>query len=351
MSGTRRIPHPDDAPSAPSPGGSRYAALHPLGRGGMGSVFAADDAVLGRRVALKRIDDGGDPERALREARRVAQVDHPNVVRVLDAGRDDAGSFLAMELLAGETLRALLDRQGTLPPREAVALLAPVADALAAVHALGLVHGDVKPENVMLVPRGGAVAPVLIDFGACIGAGERAVACTDGYAAPELLDPRRAADARADVWSLATVLAECVSGAASVGVAAPRALAAVIEAARADDPALRTRSMPEFARAMRAAVAPRPVGFLVVGAVALAAGLVVVAWRPARRAPVAATSPRVDASVVTEPPAAPVDASPAPAVAALHETPDPPPRAPTHRRLSPTPVAPRHWTDFTPAPR
>jgi serine/threonine-protein kinase len=147
----------------------RYTIEAPLGRGGMGCVYRAHDARLGRRVALKVISDGprdglADTDanaRLLREARAAAALDHPNAISIFDVGEYEGTPFIVMELVLGRTLRGVV-RDASLPAATRVAELADVARALAVAHKRGLVHRDIKPENVMV--REDGVVKVL-DFG------------------------------------------------------------------------------------------------------------------------------------------------------------------------------------------
>jgi serine/threonine protein kinase len=147
----------------------RYTIEAPLGQGGMGCVYRAHDARLGRRVALKVISDGqrdgqADAEanaRLLREARAAAALDHPNAVAIFDVGEYEGTPFIVMELVSGRTLRSTVG-DTSVPAATCVAELADVARALAVAHKRGLVHRDIKPENVMV--REDGVVKVL-DFG------------------------------------------------------------------------------------------------------------------------------------------------------------------------------------------
>lgn len=150
-----------------------YEVLAELGRGGAGAVLRARDAA-GREVALKVLLPGAAPharKRFLREARALARLRHPGVVGVVDVASDDdrapypasAPAWIAMELVPGETLAARLAREGPLPPRAAVRLAERLADAVAHVHAAGVLHRDINPRNVILRPPGGE--PVLADLG------------------------------------------------------------------------------------------------------------------------------------------------------------------------------------------
>src|SRR6059036_1986922 len=179
-----------------------YEILAPLGSGGMGEVYRARDARLGREVALKVLPDelSQDRDRLSRfeqEARSASALNHPNIVTVHDIGRSDSISYIAMELVEGKTLREL-SAGDPLPVRRVLALAVQIADGLAKAHAAGIVHRDLKPENVM-VSRDGFVK--VLDFGlAKLAAGDEdsgpaaaapsithtdAVLGTVGYMSPE----------------------------------------------------------------------------------------------------------------------------------------------------------------------
>ena len=198
----------------------RYVVQGELGRGAMGVVFRALDPALDRAVAVKVIaarTSGPaplDPEletRFLREARVAARISHPNVVTVYDAGRDGSSLYLVMELVEGESLAARLMRGSFPSAAESLELAAQVADALGAAHALGVVHRDVKPGNVMLT-RSGRVK--VADFGVAKAVGEEtgltrtgAVVGSPAYMAPEQVRGLPI-DGRADLFSLGVVLYE-----------------------------------------------------------------------------------------------------------------------------------------------
>ena len=139
-----------------------------LGAGGMGVVYRAHDKRLGRAVALKFLLphynlDASAKARFLREAHAAAALDHPNLCTVYDVGTSDEGwLFLAMALYEGETLRARLTRDGTIPVREALEIARQIAEGLQAAHAAGIVHRDLKPGNIMLLPDG---TVRILDFG------------------------------------------------------------------------------------------------------------------------------------------------------------------------------------------
>jgi serine/threonine-protein kinase len=136
---------------------NRYEVLDVVGTGGMSSVYRALDTLLEREVAIKVLHPhyGDDPEyveRFRREARAVAQLSHPHIVTVIDRGEDDGNQYIVFELIDGESLKEHVDRTGPLPARRAVELAIQTGDALAFAHQQGLVHRDVKPQNVLLTP-------------------------------------------------------------------------------------------------------------------------------------------------------------------------------------------------------
>ena len=196
-----------------------------LGRGGMGEVYRAEQLSLGRKVALKilRPDLAADDRfrrRFLHESRIAAAIDHPNVIPIYEAGEDDGLLYIAMRYVEGLDLATLLEREGRLEPARTIAILSQVGRALDAAHARGLVHRDVKPANILLLPAvgGGGEHAYLCDFGLMKElAAEVALTGTDQfvgsvpYVAPEQVEGR-AIDGRTDVYSLGCVLFHCLSG-------------------------------------------------------------------------------------------------------------------------------------------
>lgn len=197
----------------------RYELVRPLGHGAMATVDLAHDVELDRPVALKRLAENlaRDEElrrRFLREARLAARLAHPNVVRVFDVGEDDGRPFIAMEYVEGETLAELVARRGRLRVDEAATLGTQMCAGLAAVHAAGLVHRDVKPQNLLLSTD--AVLK-LGDFGIAAGQdGTRltlagTVLGTAGYLAPEQARGEQVT-AAADIYAVGAVLYELLTG-------------------------------------------------------------------------------------------------------------------------------------------
>ena len=235
---------PESRPGRPSPGlgrragesVGRYLLLHELGKGGMGVVWAAHDPELDRRVALKLLGGSGSPERLLREAQALARLAHPNVVAVFDAGVSEGAVWLAMELIDGMTLKTWLSRHAAKARWERILdVLMPAGEGIAAAHAAGLVHRDLKPDNVMIGADG---RPRVMDFGlaraderameveVAVEAGDLgrsqasllnsdvtragALVGTPAYMAPEQFEGR--VDARSDVFAFCVVLWEALFG-------------------------------------------------------------------------------------------------------------------------------------------
>ncbi len=199
----------------------RYEITARIARGGMASVYEATDLRLDRTVAIKIMHAGlGDDDdfaaRFVREARAAARLSHPNVVAVYDQGDDDGTVFLAMELIPGHTLRDTIAKESPMSPSRALALIEPVLSALASAHRAGLIHRDVKPENVLIADDGRIK---VADFGLAKAvstetqhtATKGVLIGTVSYLAPELVVEGRA-DARADVYAVGVVLYELLTG-------------------------------------------------------------------------------------------------------------------------------------------
>ena len=197
----------------------RYELEREIGRGGMGAVWLAQDTVLGRPVAIKRIGlapGGGTPDldRAEREARLAARLNHTHVVHVFDLVTDDDGEWLVMEYVDGRTLSELVRADGPLSHDDAARLLGQTADALTAAHTAGIVHRDVKPSNILVAPTGEVK---LSDFGIARAEADTTLTQTGlvtgspAYLSPEVASGQAATPA-SDVWSLGASLYHALSG-------------------------------------------------------------------------------------------------------------------------------------------
>src|SRR5438034_10354089 len=264
----------------------RYELEELVGTGGMSSVYRAHDRLLERDVALKILheqlmEDGDHVERFREEARSVAQLSHPNIVTVIDRGEQDGRQFIVFEYVAGENLKALVEREAPLSERDALELALQVAQALAFAHENGLVHRDVKPQNVLLSDGGEAK---VTDFGIARSLDVQrgitqtgTVMGTSDYIAPEQARGAKAS-VQTDVYSLGAVLYELLTGDVPyrgdnfVAIAmrhinepvpsvrerrsdvSPRVEAAV-QRAMAKDPRDRFQSMDEFGAELQACLA------------------------------------------------------------------------------------------------
>lgn len=205
----------------------RYHVVARLGAGGMGQVYLAEHVRMGRKSAVKVMNpslarDADAISRFNREAANASRISHPNVASIYDFGETTDGLiYLAMEFVEGESLTALIERQGTLPPARAAAIVRQTGDALAAAHELGMVHRDLKPDNIMIARgREGTDLVKVVDFGIAKAAGTDAqkvtrtglIVGTPEYMSPEQLsgDPL---DARSDVYSLGLVAFTMLTGA------------------------------------------------------------------------------------------------------------------------------------------
>jgi serine/threonine protein kinase len=337
--------------------GHRIDAL--IGEGGMGVVYRASHLQLRRTVALKVLPPSLTADREYRhrferEAAIAASLEHPNVVPIYDAGYATGVLYLSMRFVDGEDLGAVLQREGWLDVGALCSLLEPVADALDAVHAAGLVHRDVKPGNV-LISRTGRRHVYLCDFGiakAAAGGGELTAAGkymgTVHYSSPEQIEGRWV-DGRSDQYGLACLVFRALTG--QVPYPRPETAAVIyahlaadpprpslhrpdlppgvdeaVARAGAKQPEQRFPSCSEFIAALRAAVEPRP--------------------RPAPRPRPQATQPQVAAPDATtsrsELPAAAASTRPADAVPEAPDGPVPEPRAA---------ASPPEPADAVPAPR
>ena len=198
----------------------RYTIERPLGSGGMAEVFLAHDEVLDRDVALKvlRSQYAGDEEfyeRFRREATSAAGLSHPNIVQVYDRGEvDDGTCYIAMEYVSGGTLKERLDERGPMEPERALAVAGQVAEALWAAHERGVVHRDIKPQNILVTDMGHLK---VTDFGIARAASAATISATNAvFGTAAYLSPEQAlgesATPRSDLYSLGIVLYELLTG-------------------------------------------------------------------------------------------------------------------------------------------
>jgi len=207
----------------------KYELVRLLGEGGMGSVWVAKNLTLNCPVALKLMRSDlaravpGAAERMLTEARAAASIHHPAIVQIFDFGRTrDGDPFISMELLDGESLSGTLKRRERLPAIKAIQVLMPIADALVVAHARGVVHRDLKPDNILLARLAdGRVQPKILDFGiAKLEASSSSPKLTlDGtvlgspaYMSPEQARGQTDIDLRVDVWAFSVMLYELITG-------------------------------------------------------------------------------------------------------------------------------------------
>jgi serine/threonine-protein kinase len=203
----------------------KYRLVRALCQGGMGAVWLAHNELLDMDVALKLIRHDlrttGLAERLLTEARLAAKLEHPAVVSVFDVGNTEHGDpYIVMELLRGEDLRELLEREGQLEPVRSVQCLLPILEGLAAAHARGIVHRDLKPENVYFTHIEERIQPKIVDFGIAKPTNGEKQRCVTRSGAvvgsPDYMSPEQArglddVDHRADIWAFAVVLYECLT--------------------------------------------------------------------------------------------------------------------------------------------
>ena len=206
-----------------------YRILSLLGAGGMGQVYLAEDTKLDRKVAIKflsseSIDDSQGNRRLIREARAAARLDHPNICAIHEVGDEDDRAFIVMQYLEGETLAARIARK-PMEPRDSLDVAVDVADALSEAHSRGIIHRDIKPQNIMLTARGRAK---VMDFGLAKVVTQRSLVESEAatqtllteqgmiigtvpYMSPEQVNGEPV-DARSDIFSFGAVLYEMVTG-------------------------------------------------------------------------------------------------------------------------------------------
>ena len=243
----------------------RYRLERRLGTGGFGAVWLARDEKLGRHVAVKAVPrSGAHDDRAEREAIAAARLNHPAIVTLYEAGSDESGHYLVSELVSGRTL-AELERSGALSDRDVVRIGVALADALEHAHARGVVHRDVKPQNVVIpdVPQSATGVAKLTDFGIARLVGDEPLTRTGdvvgtlAYMAPEQAEGRRVG-APADVYALGLVLYEALAGGHPVRGASPAATARRLGAVLPSLGRVRRDLPPVLVTAVDRAVRPRP---------------------------------------------------------------------------------------------
>ena len=260
----------------------RYRALKRLGSGGMAEVWCAEDEVLGRRVALKLLgsrfaDDPEFRERFRREAQSAAGLTHPNIVGIFDRSEWEGTPYIAMELVDGQTLKEIVQERGPMPPHIAIGLTEQILGALGYAHRQGIVHRDVKPQNVILDPEGQAK---VADFGIARAGNSEMTQAGAMIGTVQYLSPEQAngypVDRRSDLYSTGIVLYELLTGhvpfegEAPISIALkhvnerpvppgqlrpgiPPALEAVVMRALEKDPNRRYQSAEEFIAALEQA--------------------------------------------------------------------------------------------------
>lgn len=273
-----------------------YRLIERIGEGAFGVVYRAHQPQVGREVAIKSIhyELANDPEfvrRFEREARLIARLEHPHIVPLYDYWRDPDGAYLVMRFFRGGSLRARIDRSGPLAPDEAAGILERVAQALAAAHRQGVVHRDVKPENVLLDEDGNAYLSdfrIAKEFSRSAAGGRSGMAGTPTYASPEQIRGDAVSQA-SDIYALGVVTYEALTGRHPFPNGSivphlerhlhdavpsilgdrpdlPPAIDGVIARATAKDPSLRYVDALDVAAALREAL-----GALVVGPIAVSA--------------------------------------------------------------------------------
>lgn len=323
----------------------RYRLIEEVGSGAMGVVWKAHDERLARTVAIKRLvvryglSDMVTEDvrrRAMREARIAARLQHRNAIALFDVAEDDGDPILVMEFLPSKSLSAVLAERGTLPPAEAAEIGAQVADAIAAAHAVGIAHRDIKPGNILLGDNG---TVKITDFGISRALDDGTVttqtgmlAGTPAYLAPEIArgdDPTRASD----VFSLGSTLYHAVEGRPPFGTNSnPLALLHAVSSGNVPPPRNAGALAPTLMSLMRVDPNERPT--MKEAAEALSAAAVQVQAMPAATVPATPTPPRPIIAANPPPPRPPLD----PAPTAAFRRPDPPAQtatgAPSRRNLA-----------------
>src|SRR6478752_5373742 len=205
----------------------KYSIIRLLGAGGMGAVYEATHTEIGKKVAVKVLSPliaavPGARARFLREAQLTSRVRHPHIVDVADMGSDGGSTYLVMEFLHGEDLAQRLERLGPIGIEEMADIMLPVCSAVAAAHAAGITHRDLKPQNIFLGAGTRRVHPKVLDFGISKGndavtqagtlTGTGAMIGTPYYLAPEQIMDSKSAGSASDQYALGIILYECLTG-------------------------------------------------------------------------------------------------------------------------------------------
>jgi serine/threonine protein kinase len=203
----------------------KYQIIRHLGSGGMGAVYEGVHREIGKSVAIKTLNPviGAHPAartRFLREAQLTSRVRHPHIVDITDVGQEGGHAFLVMELLAGEDLSKRLGRQGPFAPEALADIIVPICAAVDTAHSLGVIHRDLKPQNIFLTQGPAGIHPKVLDFGisknrdlsASALTATGSIVGTPYYLPPELVKDGRAATGASDQYALGVILYECLSG-------------------------------------------------------------------------------------------------------------------------------------------
>ena len=197
---------------------NRYKVLSELGRGGMGIVYKAEDTMLGRVVALKRLlakENKMLIERFMSEAKSIAALNHPNIIQIFDIGQDEQGLYITTEFVDGTDLEKLIQTKGRLEPKIALKLIIPICKALHYAHRMSVIHRDIKPANILLTKSG---MPKIADFGLARLENMKALEVTGvimgtrAYASPEQFTDAKHIDHRTDIYSIGAMFYEMVTG-------------------------------------------------------------------------------------------------------------------------------------------
>ncbi len=246
----------------------RYAVESEIGRGGMATVFLAEDLRHDRKVAIKvlhpELAASLGTDRFLREIKVAAQLEHPHILALIDSGEADGLPYFVMPYVEGESLRERLEREGQLPIEQALSIAAEVADGLDYAHRQEVVHRDIKPGNILLAEKHARIA----DFGVAraLGVASEGEATLTGLAVgtPKYMSPEQAAgaaevDGRSDIYALGCVLWEMLAGEPPWDAPTPRAILARKTAETTPDLRVRRKSVPEDVEAViTRAMAPAP---------------------------------------------------------------------------------------------